>query len=124
MVSQKQGGGLVHRLMRWWREPSLADHLIQAEIDGAPSREEDAVLEARIRALGPGQKCATPEETLAARRFRAIVTYGTEEEDPEEIALLTSEERERLEPIAIQSRWARFWRREDEVGASASSSGE
>lgn len=109
MVGRKHGGGLVHRLMRWWREPSLADHLIQAEIDGPPSRGEDADLEARIRALGPGQK-ATQEETLAARRFRAIVTYGTEEEDPEEIALLTPEERERLEPIAIQSRWASFLR--------------
>ena len=86
------------------------DQLIQAEIEGPPSREKDAVLEARIRALGPGQKRATPEEALAARRFRAIVTYGTEEEDPEEIALLTCEEQERLEPIAIQSRWASFRR--------------
>jgi len=110
MVGWKQGGGLVHRLLRWWREPSLADQLIQAEIDGPPWQEDDAALEARIRALGPGQKCATPEENLAARRFRAIVTYGTEEEDPEEIALLTSEERESLEPIAIQSRWASFLR--------------
>lgn len=113
MAARKDGGRLIHRLMRWWREPSLADQLIQAEIDGPPSREEDAVLEARIRALSPGQKRVTPEETLAARRFRAIVTYGTDEEDLEEIALLTPEERERLEPIAIQSRWASFLRRSD-----------
>ncbi len=50
------------------------------------------------------------QQWLAAGRFRAIVTYGTEEEDPEEIALLTAEERERLEPIAIQNRWASLLR--------------
>lgn len=91
------------------------DQLIQAEVDGPPVREEDIVLEARIAALGPWQSRMTEVETRQVRRFRATVTYGTEEEDPEEIALLTAEERENLEPIAIQSRWASFWRRHEQA---------
>ncbi len=57
----------------------------------------------------------TEVETRSARRIRAIVTYGTPDEDPEEVALLTPEERERLEPIAIQSRWACFRRSQEQA---------
>lgn len=82
--------------------------MIQAEIDGPQVRDEDPELEARILAADHGPSRMTPEEAQEAHRIRARFTYGTEDEDPEEVALLTVEERERLEPIAIQRRWARF----------------
>ena len=113
MVVRFQEGGLLGKLLRWWREPTLMEQLIQAELDGPPVREEDIVLDARIAALGPGQRQMSEAEIREARRFRAVVTYGTLDEEPEEIALLTREERECLEPIAIQSRWASFRRNQD-----------
>lgn len=48
------------------------------------------------------------EDWLAYHRLRAILTYGTEDENPAEVALLSEEEKERLEPIAILERWHRF----------------
>lgn len=82
--------------------------MIQSEIDGPQVRDEDPELEARILAAAHEPSRMTPEEVQQARRIRAMLTYGTEDEDPDEVALLTVEERERLEPIAIQRRWARF----------------
>jgi len=84
------------------------DQIIQAEIDGPQVRDEDPELGARILAAEHGPSRMTQEEVQQARRIRAMLTYGTEDEDPDEVALLTVEERERLEPIAIQRRWARF----------------
>lgn len=83
--------------------------MIQAEIDGPQVRDEDPELEARILVAKHGPIRMTPEEERQARHIRARFTYGTEDEDPEEVALLTEEEREILELSAIHRRWARFW---------------
>lgn len=83
--------------------------LIQAEIDGPPKREEDSVLEVRIRDIACGSSRVTAEEVRQGMRIRAMLTYATPEADPDEIALLTDEERDRLDAVAIQSRWERFW---------------
>jgi len=109
MASLAEGKRVLRKLLRWWWEPSLMDQLIQAEIDGPPAKEEDPVLEARIRAAGCVPSRVTAEEVRQGRRIRAMVTYGTPDADPEEIALLTNEECERLEAMAIQHRWERFW---------------
>jgi hypothetical protein len=103
------GAWVIHRALRWLRGPSLIDQMIQAEIEGPQVRDEDPELEARILAAEHRPSRMTVEEVQQARRIRAMLTYGTEDEDPEEVALLTEEERERLEPIAIQRRWARIW---------------
>ena len=94
---------------RWFRTPTVLERMIQAEIDGPQVKEEDPELEARLLAMPFVPSQVSEEEVQQARRIRATFTIGTEDEDPEDIALLTDEERERLEPIMIQRRWARFW---------------
>lgn len=99
----------VRKVLRWFRTPTLLDQIIQAEIDGLQVKEEDPEVEARLMAASSLPSRQSEEEVRQARLIRAFFTIGTEEEDPEDIALLTDEERERLEPIMIQRRWARFW---------------
>lgn len=103
------GAWVLHRALRWLRGPSLLEQMIQSEIDGPQVRDEDPELEARILAAAHEPSRMTPEEVQQARRIRARFTYGTEDEDPEEVALLTEEEKELLESSAIHRRWARYW---------------
>lgn len=96
------------RMWRWLRRPTLMDQIIQAEIDGPQVRGEDPELEARILAMPPALSRLSEAEIQRVRSFRAWITAGTEDEDPEDIALMRDDEKERLERFSIRLRWARF----------------
>lgn len=98
----------MQRLMRRLFGPTLLEQLIQAKIDVPPVVATEAELEAKLLAEGYDRVEIPEEDWLAYHRLRAILTYGTEDENPAEVALLSEEEKERLEPIAILERWHRF----------------
>lgn len=99
-------------MIRWlqsFRRRTLMEQLIQAESQKQPSEEELQALEQRLlRQYPPPAQPTSPD--LGARRIRAMIAYGTTWEKAEENVLLTAEEREGLEWVAIPHRWARMRR--------------
>lgn len=107
----------MRRLMRGLFGPTLRDQLIQAEIEGPPVIVNEAELEAQLLAEGHERAEMSEEDMRAYHRLRANLTYGTEDENPAEVALLTEDEKERLEPFAIRQRWHRFWVSQGRMGS-------
>lgn len=99
-------------MIRWiwpFRRPTLMEQLIQAEHHPHLSPEEEELLEQQIlKQYPPETHPIVPD--LTGMRIRAMMAYGTEWENPEETALLTAEERDELEWVAIPRRWARVRR--------------
>lgn len=100
-----------------FRRRTLIEELIQAERHPNTPPEKLQALEQSLLGQYPPPSLPTrPDHD--AQRLRAMIAFGSEWEDPAETALLTAEERDELEWIAIPHRWARMRRDQARKGNS------
>jgi len=97
------------RFSFWFRKrPSVFERLVQAEREGPPQGHLGAGEEGSLL-LEEGYKTwMTEADNTRYRRILAKLTYGEDDADPANLALLTALERDHLEAYVIQKRWGRF----------------